>query len=247
MSKNTGILDRLKDDDEYYSGIGKQFLSASDIGDLLKNPKNFKRESTAPIKNLMVGRYFHQLILEPEKAAETLIVDASTRTTKKYKDALEELSVNFALLKSEAEDVKRLTDVMMANLDFFEMVRAQGNEYEVPAVGKIFDLDWKGKTDILGTDYLYDLKTTSDIDDFYWSAKKYNYDSQAWIYQQLFGKPLIFLVIDKGSARMGKFECSDEFLNRGKEKVERAVDVYHKFFGPLATDDVDDYYITETL
>ena len=32
------VINLLKSDTEYYTGIGKQFLSNSDIGTLLKNP-----------------------------------------------------------------------------------------------------------------------------------------------------------------------------------------------------------------
>lgn len=240
------VLEKLRDDEEYYNGVGKQYLSASDIGTLLENPKHFGTRR-GDHKNFLVGRYFHQLILEPEKAAEALIIDASTRNTKIYKDALEEHSVNIALLKSEADQMSRLATEMTSNMDFYDMIRADGNQYEVPAVKEMFGLQWKGKTDILGAEFLYDLKTTSAIDDFKWSARKYNYDSQAWIYEQLFGKPLVFLVIDKTSGMLGKFVPTPEWLDRGKEKVERAVGIWNQFFGPAKTDDINHYYINETL
>ena len=35
------ILNKLKDNNEYYHGVGKQYLSNSDIGALLNNPKMF--------------------------------------------------------------------------------------------------------------------------------------------------------------------------------------------------------------
>ena len=64
--------------------------------------------------------------------------------------------------------------------------------------------------------------STSDINKFKWSAREYNYDSQAYIYEQLFGKPLIFLVIDKQKHSLGMFEPTQEFLERGERKVEQA-------------------------
>ena len=36
------IVDKLKDDKEYYNGIGKNYLSNSDVGILLNNPKQFR-------------------------------------------------------------------------------------------------------------------------------------------------------------------------------------------------------------
>ena len=56
------IIEKLKDDNEYYNGIGKNYLSNSNIGQLLKHPALFQK-SEPDNKNFMVGRYFHQLIL----------------------------------------------------------------------------------------------------------------------------------------------------------------------------------------
>ena len=106
---------------------------------------------------------------------------------------------------------------------------------------------FKGKADILGTDCIIDLKTTSNLDDFKWSARKYGYDSQAYIYQSLFGKPMVFYAIDKKTGRMGMYETSDDFIRRGRDKVERALEVYDRFFGADATHNIETFYIKETL
>jgi hypothetical protein len=108
-------------------------------------------------------------------------------------------------------------------------------------------MDWKGKADIITNDYIIDLKTTSDINKFKWSAKAYNYDSQCYIYEQLFGKPLYFYVIDKETAQLGVFRPSEQFVKNGEAKVERAMEVYNKYFGPKATEDIDNHFINETL
>ena len=96
MNKET--LDRLRNDEDYYGAFGKQFLSNSDIGALLGNPKEFGKSSEDNV-NYAKGRYFHQLILEPEKAVLTPFVDVSTRTTKAYKEYIEENKVPFAMLE----------------------------------------------------------------------------------------------------------------------------------------------------
>ena len=38
------VIIKLQDDEEYYNGIGRKYLSNSDIGTLLKNPKDFGRK-----------------------------------------------------------------------------------------------------------------------------------------------------------------------------------------------------------
>jgi hypothetical protein len=94
---------------------------------------------------------------------------------------------------------------------------------------------------------LIDIKTTSDIQKFRYSAKAYNYDSQCYIYQQLFGRPLIFYVVDKVTAQLGVYTPSEEFIRGGEDKVRRAIQVWERFFGPNKTEDVENFYINETL
>jgi hypothetical protein len=108
-------------------------------------------------------------------------------------------------------------------------------------------MKWKGKADIITDEIIIDLKTTSDISAFKWSARKYNYDSQCYIYQQLFGKPLVFFVVDKTTGQLGIFRPSENFIKGGELKVTKAIEVWQKYFGPNPTDDMDNYYIDETL
>ena len=243
---NAQILELLRDDKEYYTVIGKNYLSNSDIGTLLNNPKDFGK-SREDNKAFMDGRYFHQLILEPEKAKNLIYVDASTRTTKLYKDFCEENNVPFCMLQKEKEDIERLVGVINGNIAFFEELYKKGNQYEIPAIAEIQGMMWKGKADIVTDNAIIDLKTTSDIDKFKWNAKKYNYDSQCYIYQMLFGKPLVFYVIDKTTQVLGIFRPTEEFVRSGEEKVGRAIEVFNKYFGPNPTDDIVNYYIDEYL
>ena len=43
------------------------------------------------------------------------------------------------------------------------------------------------------------------------------------------------------------FEPTQEFLERGEQKVERAIEVYNQFFSDTAKEDVNNYYINEQL
>jgi len=240
------IIDELRDDDEYYNGKGKYYLSNSDIYALLTNPKRFRARSEDS-KHFHEGRLFHQLILEPEKAVNVPQVDVSTRNTKEYKKYLEDSGLEFAMLTKEYDEIVRLASVMKSNFQFYNDIYRDGNLYEEPTIGEIKGLQWKAKADIVTADSIIDLKTTSDINKFRWSAKSYNYDSQCYIYQQLFGKPLYFYVIDKESEQLGLFRPSEEFVKGGEAKVERAMEVYFRYFGPNPTDDIDNYFINETL
>jgi hypothetical protein len=243
---NTATIELLKDDFEYYNGLGKEYLSNSDIGTLLTNPKNFgkPREDN---KSFMEGRYFHQLMIEPEKAKDVKFVDVSTRNTKEYKNYCETHNLPFCMLKKEVEEVEHLVSLMKGNITFYDEIYQDGNQFELPSVGEIQGMMWKGKADIVTADCIIDLKTTSDINKFKWSAKAYNYDSQCYIYQQLFGKPLVFYVVDKETGQLGVFRPTENFIKGGEMKVARAIEVYNKYFGDNPTDDIINYYIDETL
>jgi hypothetical protein len=240
------VLTKLKDDVQYYGDFGKQYLSNSDIGTLLTNPKCFglSRPDNA---NFAKGRLFHQLILEPEKANDWKFVDVASRNSKAYKEHVLESNVEVALLQKEADEIHHLVKVMMSNMDFYDVIRNDGNEYEVPSVGEIEGVMWKGKADIVHPEMIIDIKTTSKLDDFKWSARKYNYDSQCYIYQQLFGKPLVFYVIDKTTGMLGIFRPTEDFIRGGREKVRKAVDVYNKFFSKDATEDINFFYVEDYL
>jgi len=240
------IIEQLRDDANYYGEVGRQYQSNSDIKVLLDNPTMFG-VPTPDNPAFALGRLFHQLILEPEKAAKVEGVNASTRTTKVYKDACAEKGVEFMLLTKEMEDVHRWSQKMLGNYDFFEAIRDDANVYEEPIVGTIMGRKFKAKADILCPDRIIDLKTTSNIDEFKWSARKYGYDSQCYIYQSLFGVPLVFFAIDKKTGRLGMFEPSEDFVLRGRDKVERALEVHDKFFGADATHTIETFYIKETL
>lgn len=240
------ILELLKNDREYYSGVGKNYLSNSDIGTLLSNPQEFGR-SRGDNKSFAEGRYFHQLILEPEKAAATPFVDVSTRTTKEYKNFCEDNNFEYVLLWKEMVEVQKLVNKMKANITFYDEIYRDGNVFEQAAVGKIQGEMWKGKADIVCDDSLIDLKTTSDINKFKWSARSYNYDSQCYIYQELFGKPLVFFVVDKVTAQLGIFRPSDEFIKGGEAKVAQAIKVYRKYFGDNPNENILHHFINEIL
>ena len=249
MSNLANILKNLEDDEKYYGEYGRQFLSKSDVKSLLYNPASFKDYKTDS-KDLLLGRYFHTLLLEPHKIGQYLIVDASTRNTNKYKDAVSETGESVLLLKHEADQALFMVDCLMGNDEFVKDLRSDGVKYERPGVAEIMGHLWKGKLDIQGPyDYEYniDVKTAEKMNRFKWDARDYNYDVQAYLYREIFGKPLVFWVVDKNTGLTGKFYTSEEFMAYGKAKVEEAITQYEKFFGFNATEEVEKFYLTETL
>lgn len=242
QKKYSKEIEKLRQDEFYYGDFGKQYLSNSDIGSLLNNPKDFRSGINKPTIAMLLGRYFHTDLLEPQKLSEFDIIDASTRTTKAYKELGKQ-----ALLTKEVEMLSNMAKAIRMNLDFYDMMYKAGNKFEVPAIKEVGGHLWKGKADIVSADSIIDLKTTSKIDDFKYSARKYNYDSQAWLYGQFFNRPMVFIVVEKNTYKTGLFECSETFLEYGKQKVFKAIEVYEKFFIQGAPEDINQYYHVEQL
>jgi hypothetical protein len=238
------IIELLKDDNNYYGEMGKQFLSNSNVGTLLTNPLALKDPNPQNI-NFLIGGYFHTAILEPDKLKKYKVIQASTRNTNIYK----ELSGGeMCLLNHEVDQLELMIDKVLSNEVCRGLIRADNNDYEVPGIAEIAGVMWKGKADILNHSekLIVDLKTTSNLADFRYSAKKYNYDSQAYIYKQLFGYDMVFMAIDKVTNQIGIYDCSDKFLETGKEKVEKAVEAYNLFYND--PDFVpENYFINLTL
>ena len=240
------IIETLRDDEQYYGEFGKQFLSNSDIKKLLDDPASFG-VATSQTVDMLKGSYMHHAVLEPEKLASYVVIDASSRSTKKYKEAIIDMGADILLLAPEQAELDIMAQKVRENFRFSSEIYADGNEFEVPAVKKLFKHMWKGKADVVCSDKLIDLKTTSRLSEFKFSANRYNYDSQAWLYNQFFGKPLEFYVIEKGSHRLEVFTCSDAFLERGRAKVIHALELYEKFFGENPTDDISQYVAESVL
>jgi len=246
--KHDKILDKLRDDDHYYGDFGKQYLSNSDIITLLTDPKTFRKpkDFTMP---MLLGRYFHTAMLEPEKlvSEEFNSIEVASRNSKKYKEEILGYGRQLMMLDKEKAQIDNAVSLMKNNLEFFEDIYDDENQFEVPAVQEVMGMMWKGKADIVGKDFLIDIKTTGRIKDFKYSAKKYNYDSQAYLYQQFFDKPMVFYVVDKTTFELGIYHPSQSFLMGGREKVEKAIEVYNKFYSKDAEEDIENYIIREVL
>jgi len=46
---------------------------------------------------------------------------------------------------------------------------------------------------------------------------------------------------------LGVYEPTESFIQSGEEKVERALEIYNKFFSKDATENIDEFFIKEEL
>ena len=245
------LIKKMDDDNFYYGELNQLALSSSSLKQLLSSPKTYSyslkygsEESAA----LRAGALFHWAILEPEKFTAQRFIDVQSKNTKKFREAKEEFGRVFTM--KEKNDAERLADAFLRNEHALQLIT--DCEFEVPAIGEIEYLDnkypFRGKADVIAHDRIVDLKTTTDIKGFHYAATKYGYDVQCYLYCRLFNKTydqFKFIALDKGSLDIGIFECSEEFYYKGEEKVEKALDLYEKFF--VFGADLDNYCLTGIL
>lgn len=241
------LLKRMSDDEFYYGELNRLALSSSSLKTLLSSPKTYKfslKYGSAESQALRDGWLFHTAILEPNIFEAQTFIDVQSKNTKKFRDAKAENPRIFTA--KEKSDAERLADAFLRNEHAKELIR--NSEFEVPVIGEVMGMPFRGKADVLAKDRIVDLKTTTDIKGFSYSANKYGYDVQCYLYCNLFNlthKDFYFLVLDKGSLDIGIFNCSEEFYFRGEEKVEKALDLYNKFF--IQGADLDNYCLTGEL
>jgi len=91
-------------------------------------------------------------------------------------------------------------------------------------------LPFRGKADAKKGTTIIDLKTTANIQDFEYSAKKYSYDLQAALYLDLFdADDFIFLVVDKRTLDVGVYTITAGFIDSGLQKLQVATDAYKNY------------------
>jgi len=241
------ILTQMYDDEFYYNFLGKNALSSSSLKTLLKSPKTYRNilnygDPSSDSPALAAGKLVHWMILESHKIDKLHFVDATTKNTKVYKEAKAKYGEVF--LTKEKNAAERLTDAVLRNEAALKLLN--NSEFEVPAIDMIEGLAFRGKADIIQGNTIIDLKTTAELNTFKYSADKYGYDLQAWLYLKLFDKKkFTFLVIDKASTDIGIFETTEEFLARGENKFKQAVDNYKYFFEQ--DNDLDQYVMRGIL
>ena len=241
------ILANMFDDEFYYSHLGKHALSSSSLKTILKSPKTYRNvikygDPSGDSPALSLGKLAHWMLLEPHKIDKLHFIDASTKNTLKYKEAKENYDEVF--LTKERKATERITDAVLRNEAALKLL--SNSEFEVPEIAMLEGLPFRGKADIIQGDTIIDYKTSSELKNFRYSADKYGYDLQAYMYLRLFNKKkFTFLVVDKGSTDIAIFETSEDFINKGKDKFYTAVENYKYFFED--NNDLDQYVMRGIL
>jgi hypothetical protein len=243
------LIDNAYSDEFYYGYLGKTVFSSSSLKLLLDSPKTYhyamkygKEQSSQALRD---GWLFHTMILEPEKMDDVVFVDVASKNTKKFREAKAEYPDVFT--SKERSDAERLVDALSKNSKAMDMMR--NSVTEIPAIGLINDYPFRAKADIFKkSGGIIDLKTTIDVKNFDRSAQKYRYYLQVYIYCELFGvdyKDFKFLCIDKKNLDIAVWDVSEDFYNKGKDEVMKAIKVYEEY--KKSDFDVNEFLIKGTL
>ena len=122
------IIDKLREDEHYYGKFGQQYLSNSNIKTLLSEPENLYKP-IAKTPAMLIGGYFHTIILEPEKVKSFRIIESSSRNTKHYKEISDG---EMCLLQEEADMVEAMTEKLLKNRFIESLITGTNMIYEEP-------------------------------------------------------------------------------------------------------------------
>ena len=240
------LIEKAIQDSFYYGYLAKACLSSSAVTQLLKSPLGYLNEINLPTESdaLAQGYLFHASILEQDKFNECLFLDVSRKSNKEYVSAKAERWDVFTV--KDRDKALRLRDRFYNCKPASELIK--NSEFEVPMIDDLMGYPFRAKADVLG-DYLIDLKTTQVLSAFKYSANKYNYDSQCYIYCNLFKKDykdFKYIVIDKSPTNeIGVFNVSENFYFSGEQKVEYAIKVYENY---IKNDfKLENYLVEDTL
>ena len=228
--KVSDIIPKMYDDSFYYGYLGQHALSSSSCKKLIESPKAYAAsltEGSPDSQALRDGRLTHLCVLEPHRLDEFTFVDG-TKASKSFKLTAEELGKDLVYTNLELNKAQKIAKAVLANEEAAALL--SGCEFEIPAIGEFMGLPFRGKADAKKGTTIIDLKTTANIQDFEYSAKKYSYDLQAALYLDLFdADDFIFLVVDKRTLDVGVYTITAGFVDSGLQKLQVATDTYKNY------------------
>lgn len=241
QSDKTRLLGPI-DDALYHNGHG---ISSTGIKKLLKSPRHFKMPADTDNDALRFGRLFHMAMLEPDRfERSTILLPDLDRRTKEGKAKHQELS---ALAKERKAELVRDDEMIMLRdmqsacdeSQLFQNI-TRGCQFEI--AGYTWHLFpqalTKAKADILGSDYIADLKTISNSDpaDLPYQIVRYGYHISAAYYLDVLSdvtgrqyQQFMWIFVDKEQPHGLRFiAASAKMLEIGRREYRRALELYRQ-------------------
>ena len=255
------MIDKNMSNEDYHAK--REFLSASTVKTILKNPYEFLHPKRVDSTAFSVGSATHSLILEPHKFEDEFtvapVVDKRTKKGKNTWAAFVEKSKGKTPLSSEEYDLsKNMSDAVLATPEIQNILT--NGIAECSYFGELDGIKVKCRPDYYREDIglIIDVKTVQDAspDAFIKDVAKWGYFIQASFYMDVLrslGLPankFLFLVVEKKNPHMvGLYELDVTSLDFGKDEYLRAFGIYRdidKYKLPIYKDTVDES-VVQTL
>ena len=234
----------------------REFLSASSIKTLLKNPYEFLHPIRIESKAFSIGSATHSLILEPQKFNDEFVVapDINKRTKAGREEfaLFEKENANKCVLsKEDYKTSKNMSDAVLATPEVRNIL--QNGIAECSFFSEIDGIKVKCRPDYYREDIglVLDVKTVQDAspDSFIRDVANFGYYIQAQFYMDTLkslgypAKKFLFLVVEKKEPHMvGLYELDVTSLEFGRDEYMRAFSIYKeidKYKSPIYKDTVD--------
>lgn len=219
-----------------------KFISRSVLSKALKEPSKLFY-ATQETEAMVTGRAFHCYFLERHKFNDQyFVLDPSfnSRQRKTIDKFIKENGLDAQTpIKAKTFEMFLACERSLSEHSHApQILNDSSNMYEAALYTHLHDLkiNFKVKADIINpnSNMIYDLKTTSDINNCHYEIKKYNYDLQAYLYTEAFNQSLgksfdfTFIFCDKTiwSPEIRVIECSRRTMEEGSEKAVKAIDIF---------------------
>lgn len=130
-----------------------------------------------------------------------------------------------------------------------DLIFGKNAKREVELKAKIDGMQWVGRADVLGInsdktiEYILDIKTTAQFDDFKWTAKRNDYDLQVATYSLIANaqnKPFYWVIAETVAPyRVGVAVSANEFAESGYRKLETICAEIRKFNDRAGASDLE--------
>lgn len=220
--------------------FARRALSNSGIKRILQSPAHFKYYTDnkgADTAAMRQGRAFHLLILQPKLAHLIATFDATKTLASKAGTAFLEANPDkIVLTADELHEVLLWTSALLKHSKIERLIDSCSVEHEFysDVESSYGPIHCKAMLDAHNDQLIIDLKTTDkSAQDFMWEAKKYSLDVQAAWYQFMTKKEdgrqrdFYFVVVEKNPPfGVLIYKAGDEFIAKGWEKCEKAIELY---------------------
>jgi hypothetical protein len=245
--------------------VGKGHLSYSSIKYALQDMKlwemymrgQLKKESDA----LTFGSMYDCMLFTPENfESQFMVLDdkakcneiggRAPRMTNKYKDWAKGYE---AIAEEKGVKLIGIEDFVKAQ-EMIERLKVSGvlenyliGDYQHEFNQEIDGVPVRGFLDCLNKEYISDHKTTRSLNQFRYAVKDYGYDIQAYIYCTVLGVDKFYWVAQEKAYpfAIGVYEASDETIERGKDKFDKAVSRINRYLDNNIQ--TDTFYIKSTI